>query len=411
MNSQLRNISTEGLDLIKSFEGCQLVGYLDVGGVPTIGYGTTGSDVYEGMHITAEEAEKRLVEGVKKFTHGVLDLVTVPLAQNQLDALVSFAYNVGLGALEHSTLLKLLNKGADLTVVSNEFLRWNKVMGVPFEGLTRRRQAEQQLFLGRNIKKPVPAYLVAKQDTWLKRRPVQSSDLAPEEKLFAPKGAAHEWLKIVEYPGEAHKEVSLATRPEPTWWFFREHWDITDKKVEQGSGEIRLSVPYYSQRDNETDPTRTCFSSSCAMMLKYLRPSSTSGDDEYIKEVYRHGDSTESSAQIAALHEFGLVATFHQDGSWTDIDELLLANIPVPIGILHKGPVTAPSGGGHWITVIGRTEDKTGYIVHDPWGELDLVGGTYVSTNGNGLRYSKKNLGKRWLIENSYSGWYMRAKA
>lgn len=67
-----------------------------------------------------------------------------------------------------------------------------------------------------------------------------------------------------------------------------------------------------------------------------------------------------------------------------------------------------PVGGGHWIVVIGRNEDNTAYIVNDPFGDLDLINGGYISSNGKAKSYSKKNLGPRWLVESSASGWFIK---
>ena len=80
------------------------------------------------------------------------------------------------------------------------------------------------------------------------------------------------------------------------------------------------------------------------------------------------------------------------------------------MGILHKGPVSNPVGGGHWICVVGITADKQKLWVHDPFGDLDLVGGYYASTDGKYKLYSKKNLGPRFLVEGPKSGWIIAAK-
>ena len=79
--------------------------------------------------------------------------------------------------------------------------------------------------------------------------------------------------------------------------------------------------------------------------------------------------------------------------------------IPVPIGVLHKGSVANPTGGGHWLVVVGVTADKTKLWVHDPFGEMDLVSGGYPSTEGKYKLYSKKNLGPRWMVEGPKTGW------
>jgi lysozyme len=139
------NISQRGIDLIKSFEGCKLQAYKDAVGVTTIGYGST-EGVTMGDTITQDEAENLLKEDVRRFEDCVNAYVDVPITQNQFDALVCFAFNVGCNALKNSTLLRLLNGGEEIGVVAPQFLRWDKAGGKPLAGLTRRRQAESVLF-------------------------------------------------------------------------------------------------------------------------------------------------------------------------------------------------------------------------------------------------------------------------
>ena len=146
-------LSKKGFDFIKGFESLRLKAYRDAVGVWTIGYGST-SGVKEGQIITREEAEDLLIHDVWFFEVGVRDLVKVPLTQEQFDALVSFAFNVGLDqdeddkaeGLGDSTLLKKLNKG-DYQGAGDQFLLWNKAGGKVLRGLTRRREAERLLFL------------------------------------------------------------------------------------------------------------------------------------------------------------------------------------------------------------------------------------------------------------------------
>ena len=135
-----------GLQLLKNFEGCRLTAYMPTpNDVPTIGYGDT-EGVSMGMTITQEEADTRLMNAVTEFSNGVTKLVECPLSDNQFSALVCFAYNVGLGALGASTLLRLLNAGDD-DAAAEQFGRWNKQAGQVLAGLTRRREAERELFL------------------------------------------------------------------------------------------------------------------------------------------------------------------------------------------------------------------------------------------------------------------------
>lgn len=139
-------ISQKGVNLIKEFEGLELKAYKDAVGIVTIGYGSTGPHVSMGQTVTQAEAEALLMKDVSRFEIGVEQLVKVPLNQNQFDALVSFAFNLGLGNLGSSTLLRKLNS-KDYVGAANEMLRWNKAKGKVLKGLTRRRVAEKALFL------------------------------------------------------------------------------------------------------------------------------------------------------------------------------------------------------------------------------------------------------------------------
>ena len=138
-------IGSKGLDLIKHFEGCELQAYKCPAGVWTIGYGHI-KGVSEGMTITQDEAEQMLIDEMAEYEGYVNKLVTVELNQNQFDAMVSWVYNLGGGNLSASTLLKVLNAG-DYAGVPAQMMRWNKAGGKVLEGLTRRRQAEADLFV------------------------------------------------------------------------------------------------------------------------------------------------------------------------------------------------------------------------------------------------------------------------
>ena len=144
-----RAINDAGVRLVQEFEGCKLEAYPDpgTGGEPwTIGFGSTGPDIGPGTVWTQEEADARFVDDLTKFGDGVDRLVRVPLTDNQFAALVSFAYNVGLGALAGSTLLRKLNAG-DYQGAADQLPRWNKAGGRVLPGLVRRRAAERDLFL------------------------------------------------------------------------------------------------------------------------------------------------------------------------------------------------------------------------------------------------------------------------
>jgi lysozyme len=166
-----------GLETIKKYESCRLKAYPDpasplaeelskdpnqrrkgwesLSGAPwTVGWGSTGVNDFAEPPVpigpttiwTQEQADDRLCRDVERFAIGVASLVKVNLSSNQFSALVSFAYNVGLGNLKSSTLLQLVNRGR-YALAADEFLRWNKAKGKVLLGLTRRRESERRLFL------------------------------------------------------------------------------------------------------------------------------------------------------------------------------------------------------------------------------------------------------------------------
>ena len=144
-------VSKNGLNLIKEFESFKSKPYLCPSGVPTIGYGSTyypdGKKVtLQDKEITEQKASE-ILEYIanKDFGNNINKVVKVPLNQNQFDALVSFAYNVGNGNFNSSTLLRKLNS-SDYEGAANEFKKWNRSGGKILAGLARRRKAEKELF-------------------------------------------------------------------------------------------------------------------------------------------------------------------------------------------------------------------------------------------------------------------------
>jgi lysozyme len=141
-----RRINDRGLELIKSFEGLRLEAYRCSAGVLTIGWGSTGSHVKEGMTITEEEAEALLRKDLARFENGVSVLAGVS-SDSQFAAMVSLAFNIGLGAFAGSTVLKRHKLGNRMGA-ANAFMMWNKAGGRILKGLIRRREAERKLYLG-----------------------------------------------------------------------------------------------------------------------------------------------------------------------------------------------------------------------------------------------------------------------
>lgn len=140
-------ISAKGIELVQHFEGLRLISYLDPVGIATIGYGHTGKEVKLGQKITNDEATRLLTLDLAHAEKTVDAAVKPEIEQHQFDALVSLVFNIGSGAFNKSTLLRLLNQRA-VDAAADQFLRWDKAGGKTLLGLTHRRAAERQMFLG-----------------------------------------------------------------------------------------------------------------------------------------------------------------------------------------------------------------------------------------------------------------------
>lgn len=148
---KITKLSQKGLELIKQFEGLKLKPYLCPANIATVGYGNTyypdGTKVkVTDPAITKERAEELLKHLVVSYEKAVDSFCRDDISQNQFDALVSFAYNVGVGNLQKSTLIKKVNANPKDVTIADEFMKWNKAAGRVLAGLTRRRQAEANLY-------------------------------------------------------------------------------------------------------------------------------------------------------------------------------------------------------------------------------------------------------------------------
>jgi len=148
---KVTKISQKGLDLIKQFEGLKLKPYLCPAGIPTIGYGNTyypsGAKVkLTDPAITQAKAEELLKFLIQSYEKSVDSFCRDDISQHQFDALCSFAYNCGVNNLKSSTLLKKVNTNPNDPTIRTEFMKWNKGAGKVLAGLTKRRQAEADLY-------------------------------------------------------------------------------------------------------------------------------------------------------------------------------------------------------------------------------------------------------------------------
>ena len=212
----MHSISPAGLKLIQEFEGCRLTTYVDAVGVLTIGYGHTGPDVKSGESIPQSKADELLAKDVARFVRAVNELIAVPLNQNQFDALVSFAFNCGEGALQDSTLRRRLNAGEDPnTVARQELPRWNNG-GMP--GLVRRRWAEVEMFCAA----AAPTSFTCKVPTFLKKHPIPSDDLSAIAKVAVKVGETYKDCKVIREES-SHKLIEVGSKA-GQWFIYPGHW-------------------------------------------------------------------------------------------------------------------------------------------------------------------------------------------
>lgn len=143
----ISKVDAAGRAFLTQQEGERLTSYKDSGGRWTIGVGHLMSSGAAGVHLTHEQSQALLSQDLARFEAAVGRLVKVPLTQHQFNALVSFCFNLGEGALQKSSLLKLVNAGCrDAVAITNAFKLWRKVNGQPSSDIEARRLREAALF-------------------------------------------------------------------------------------------------------------------------------------------------------------------------------------------------------------------------------------------------------------------------
>ncbi len=169
-----------------------------------------------------------------------------------------------------------------------------------------------------------------------------------------------------------------------------------------GGGWRLESFPFFSQVDPTDGPEgwRQCQTSSIAMALRFLRVPGIKDDTDYLRIVRQFGDTTVQETHRKALAKLGVRARFTKRCTVAQAQAEIKAGLPVVCGVLHHGPVSAPSGGGHYVTLHGFDGGpRPAWHVHDPYGELDLVNGGWARQEGGAgrdQRYSFKNFNPRW---------------
>jgi hypothetical protein len=175
-----------------------------------------------------------------------------------------------------------------------------------------------------------------------------------------------------------------------------------------GGGWQIPDFPFCAQTDNGPEGWRQCQTSSIAMALRYLGTMGIRDDLDYLRIVNRYGDTTAQQSHVLALKALGVDARFRQNITVMDAFAQIKAGFPVVAGVLHHGPASKPTGGGHYICLYGFTGAPGSWLVHDPYGELDLVRGGWTKQGGGagrGRQYSFANLNPRWQADGPGSGW------
>jgi hypothetical protein len=286
--------------------------------------------------------------------------------------------------------------------------RWYKDYAGRYKGVnnaaTRNKAAEMLVTEGYCTDPSYAAKLIKIMDN--NTAPSKGQSMSTELKSTMDLNSAVEYDKRLPHQIEAWKLLQSMLTKEQLSKFFAAY-----RKPAQKPTILRkfpLSVPYFYQRDSKTGHgERSCQSSAIAMVIKYFKPSAILDDDDYLNLVLRYGDTVAQSAHCKALSQLGFKYEFKMNGSEKDLIKILDGGCPIPIGILHKGSISNPSGGGHYITLIGY-DDKYFYV-HDPFGELDLQNGGYPKAgpiDGRMQKYTRKNLMKRWLVQNDSDGWF-----
>ena len=417
--------------LIRKWEGLhrcladgRIEAYLDPVGIWTIGYGTifhhgANRPVQQGDVIAQIQADQWLDLEIQQKAKGVAPLCSAPLTQSMFDALVSFAYNVGVGAFEESTLRRKLNQ-RDYEGAAKEFDRWVKAGGGVLQGLVNRRNDEEALFRkdGWPVEQAIPdqaavasaaearpaqvsqaltvKVLVA---TYFKTRVLGSQDLAVSEKAFIPEGTI---LQVVSVAPDRSQHFMLTLQApiiaqDGATALLNVYAYEAHVRVEglRSATLIKLPVLYRRQTDNEAysifgSGSRQCNLTSNTMLADYLlkgelmRQASDLGlrepESAYMRILEKFGDTIDHDAQTRALRSLGIESYFSHALSSQDLLLSLQKGVPVVVGFAYKGS-------GHICLLVGHDPDKKSWLVHDPYGtrhgysdSYDIgVGGAYDS--------------------------------
>jgi hypothetical protein len=217
------------------------------------------------------------------------------------------------------------------------------------------------------------------------------------------------------YTGAPHQKRNIRklyqriVGADPTIMREQEDWRVGFSTPDPPLTTNPLDIPYFWQQDNGPDGWRECQGSCIAMGLAFKQVPGIRDDLDYVRIARRFGASRYRATHYKALSHIGF-SNFQWLTAWDEASikrEISQGNV-ICAGIYHHGPVTDPSGGGHFINLIGFDDASRQWIVHDPYGELDLVNGGWASrsaTAGRRIRYSYRNLNPRLFHPGPKDGW------
>ncbi len=371
------HISQAGLDLIKTFEG-----------------GNLSDSILKGLE------------------DDINHLVIAPINQHQFDALISFASNVGIDSLSTSQLLSRLNNFEDPSQVAREELhKWNKDGNRVFQGLSRRRSAELDLFCH-----PLPEYkwgwvhITSKCQTFFKKRPVDIKELSSEEKASVCSKRTINRCQVLERCGD-HTRLQLGFGL-GDWWVFDKHWDglKTEIKIKPYGVDKDLiylrDFPYFHRNEEDVENMYHSQAYCVSMCLKYLDALPINDVNEYLKLVNNYGDPIKKDPNLKAIKELGCSAYFTLSADSDDIKEEIQEGLPFIVSIVPKRHISNPIGRAHFVVITGYNNDS--WLVQDPFGSLDLINGGWTDKSihtGQNILYKFEHFNKRLFIGGGATGW------
>lgn len=358
-------------------------------------------------------SDQALLQNLTQLGQEIGELVQVPLNQHQFDALLSFVFSIKINKFKDSEILHRLNNKENLIdVVKEELPKWNKSdNGKVLLERTRQRTIEIEVFCTAPPElKHGDISIRSKQQTWLKKRPVEVDKLNNLEKAQIVRDRLLKGCRIIDQENK-HIQLEFGFNL-GKWWVLKEHWEglTTTANIEPyfQQGELRYlrNFPYYYQQDDAPAAWRRCQTQSIAMCLRYLDIPGIETNLDYFKIVEKHGNITYQSSHKAALKELNVFVSFILSVDELDIKEQIDNGMPVVAGVYQRGPVSDLESRGHYVVISGY--DKTHWLVQDPYGELDLINGNWKSTGaniGNNIRYSFEEFNPRCFYGGGANGW------